>query len=355
MNGCIHLTDGAQTDLDDVSSDQVRTMQELMGEDNVFTVDATPRGSLFSVNGCIGQIDFKEGGTICIAPEVSVTGGEVPPQKLLIEMMYSIFGITANRDMCENLFEFFVKLFIDSVQRLIVRGLRSKYHLVQGNEKAFKGRIMFAENIRENYIHKERIYVEYEIYSQNRAENRLIVRTLEAIVRHTQDAQNIKNAKTLLLSLEDIPASMDVGRDFSMCVIDRNTMDYVTPLMWCDIFLNGMGMGNGSKGELSYAVLLSSRDVFAAYVGRESSNGRTDGSYSLKYTADIKNDGAIGGTSVIRVNLDWCYYDRIKGIRYDDAEILFKNAPGYRVIPGIEEGDRLKLMAGSYLSDMLVE
>ena len=130
-----------------------------------------------------------------------------------------------------------------TVNSLIRRGLRSKYHSVEGNEKSFKGRIMFNEHIRQNFIHKERIYVEYETYSQDRPENRLIKSTMEALIRRTEDGRNKKGLKTLVAEMEEIPSSDDVDRDFSRCVMDRNMVDYEGPMVWCNIFLRGMGLG----------------------------------------------------------------------------------------------------------------
>ena len=205
MTESIQLKEMQSTILDEPSAKQISTMMELLEEDNFFKLDRTPRGESMSADGCIGIVTFKDGKYINLIPDMSTIKSDDGSSRILMEMLYSVFGMSTKNGMTENLFEFFVRVFIDTVSKLIQRGLRSKYHLVSGNEKSFKGKIVFNEHIRQNYIHKERIYVEYENYSQNRPENRLIKTTLEVLSRRTTDSTNIKGLKTLILGWRRYP------------------------------------------------------------------------------------------------------------------------------------------------------
>ena len=339
--------------LNDACASQAESMMELMGDDSPFTLAHSPRGENFSVEGSIGQVLFRDGTQINIVPTIPSVRSDDGSSKMLMEMLYSVFGMTTKGSMADDLFEFFVRVFIDSISKLVNKGLRSKYHLVSGNEKAFKGRIVFNEHIRQNYIHKERIFVEYEFYSQNRPENRLIKTTLEALSRKTTDSHNIKGLKTLIMSMEEIPSSTDVDKDLGMVIMDRNMVDYESPLLWCNIFLKGMGLAGASKDNLSYALLVRTHDLYSSYVAKMSTVERTDGTFQVRYGADIRNDGDSKGVSVIMIDLNWSFYDRQKDVTVLDPEALFMSAPGYRVIPHAG-GNRLRSMAGSYLSDVLV-
>ena len=339
--------------LDEACASQIESMMGLMGDDSPFTLAHSPRGENLSVEGSIGQILFRDGTQIDVIPTIPSVRSDDGSSRMLMEMLYSVFGMTTRGSMATDLFEFFVRVFIDSISRLVVRGLRSKYHLVSGNEKSFKGKIVFNEHIRQNYIHKERIFVEYEYYSQNRPENRLIKTTLEALSRKTTDSHNIKGLKTLIMSMEEIPSSTDVDKDLGMIIMDRNMVDYESPLLWCKIFLKGMGLAGASKDNLSYALLVDTRDLYGAYVAKMSASERTDGTFQVRYGADIRNDGDSKGVSVIMIDLNWSFYDRSRDITVLDPEAMFMNAPGYRVIPHAG-ADRLRAMAGSYLSDVLI-
>ena len=352
MTDTVQLKEMDSVCLDEANTKQIMAMMDLLEGYDLFRLDRTPRGENFSARGCIGLVSFRDGSHVNLIPDMSNIKSDDGSSRILMEMLYSIFGMSTKNGMVENLFEFFVRVYIDTVARLIQRGLRSKYHLVSGNEKAFKGRIVFNEHIRQNYIHKERIYVEYETYSQNRPENRLIKTTLEALSRKTTDSSNIKGLKTLILELEEIPSSPDVDRDLSMVTIDRNMIDYISPMFWSNVFLKGMGLAGASQDNLSYAMLIDIGSVLSAYVAKMSTIERTTGMYQIRYTADVRNEGDAKDTSVILIDLSWSFYDREKDMMIDDAESLYMAAPGYRVIPDAG-GDRLKSMAGSYLADVL--
>ena len=303
MSETVQLKELQSMTLDDSGAKQLNTMMELLAEDNFFSLDHSPRGENMKSEGCIGVMSFKDGTMVNLIPDMKSIKSDDGSSCILMEMLYSTFGMSTKNGMVDNLFEFFVKVFIDTVNKLIVRGLRSKYHLVRGNEKSFKGKIVFNEHIRQNYIHKERIFVEYEYYSQNRPENRLIKTTLEVLSRRTTDSSNIKGLKTLILGLEEIPSSVDVEKDFSQVIIDRNMVDYISPMLWCNLFLKGMGLAGASKDNLSYAMLIRTEDLYSAYVAKMSTIERTEGMYQVRYNADVRNEGDAKGVSVIMIDL----------------------------------------------------
>ena len=348
----IQLKESDRLYINEACGKEYTKMVELLEDKDYLVLEKSARGVCMQARGCVGFLSFYDGTRVNLLPNVSEVRSDDGSANMLMEMLYSIFGIGTRNGMTENLFEFFIKVFADSVSRLIRCGLRSKYHLVSGNEKAFKGRIVFNEHIRQNFIHKERIYVEYETYSQNRPENRLIKTTLETLSRISTDSSNLKRLKTLVMEMEEIPMSVDVDRDLSMVIVDRNMVDYIPSLFWCNLFLKGMGLAGASRDNLSYAMIIDTQSVYSAYVAKMSTNERIDGMYQVKYNAEVINKGDSKDTSVILVDLSWNFYDREKDRNINDAELLYVSAPGYRAIPAANN-NRLRSMAGSYLSDVL--
>ena len=346
------LTEGQFVRVNPGQAEQIRAMADLM-DDKIFEMSRSAGGTDVRVNGHIGVVSFSDGTGISVLPNIKPELSEDMADKVFMNMLYAVYGLSTMGGTVENLFEFFVHCFIDAVNRLINRGLRSKYHLVSGNEKSFKGRIVFNEHIRQNFIHKERIFVEYEYYSQNRPENRVIKATLEALSRKTTDNHNAKRLKDLIGHMEEIPSSVDVDKDLAMTVMDRNMVDYITPMFWCNIFLKGMGLAGASRDNLPYSLLIETDSLFKAYVAKMASMEREDGTFQLKYDVDIRKEADSKGVSVIDVKLGWSFYNRDKDISINDAEQLYMSTPGYRVIPRHGK-DRIRMMAGSYLADMAV-
>jgi len=333
------------------------TMNELLQNrksDFIYFNGQDARGKMFTLNHCVGHIEFTGGSSAEIYPKFNSDFKGNPDENLMI-MLYKIFGIDLkNSSKTANMFEFFVRVFTSEVNTLIMKGLRSAYIRQQGNETVLKGRILFAENIKENLIHKERIFCEYEIFTTDRAENRLIKSTIEILLKKTKDNNNKKFLKTLLMDLEEVPSSTDIANDFATINLDRNMVDYTSPMVWCNLFLNSMGLSEGSRSGLSYALLMDSDKIFEAYVAKSSLATRKDGSYSLKYNAWVETNAVPNGDAVIVVEPVWSFFDRKRDEMITDAEYLFMTCPGFSIIPPLRDDkghrmSRIRSMAQQYL------
>lgn len=272
------------------------------------------------------------------------------PEGSVSRMLCGVFGLEPRPGEADDMFEFLVMLFISDVKGLLRKGLKFAYALVQANETSFKGRMLFSEHIRENLVHKERVFVEYELFSPDRAENRLIKSTLELLMNRSSSSTSRRDIKTLLTELEEIPASTDVLRDLERVNLDRNMTDYISVVSWCEVFLKALSIGGSSGGDAPFAVMVDSDALSAAYVGRMSSHRREDGSFSARCSVSL--DTCDGKGSVILVDISWFFYDRRSRTQTKDAELLYATAPGYRVIPdGTDGTPRIGRMALGYLTE----
>lgn len=60
-----------------------------------------------------------------------------------------------------ELFEAYIRMYLDEAQMLVKRGLRSAYEEKTDNLRCFRGKLQVAGHIRRNIAHKERFYVTY--------------------------------------------------------------------------------------------------------------------------------------------------------------------------------------------------
>jgi len=65
-------------------------------------------------------------------------------------------------------------------------GLIKKYRKESGNLHALKGRIVFPRHIRQNLIHRERVYTEHQVYDHEHLLNQILLKGLKilAVVSH---------------------------------------------------------------------------------------------------------------------------------------------------------------------------
>ena len=235
-------------------------------------------GKVITARNYVGIITMTDGTTIEILPKVfsSAAYTEASVKKLLMDMLRSLKdspykSLQTSHVNIEklNIFEAFIRMFVDEVLFIEKRGLKSGYQTVQGNEAVFKGKLKVSENIKYNFVHRERSVVEYDTFHINRPENRLIKTALLYLYRVSQSAKNRVNIKNLLNSFSEVSASEDITGDFEKCVPDQNMKDYTTALMWCRVFLQGKSFSAFAGSEIAFALLFPMEALFESYIAQK--------------------------------------------------------------------------------------
>ena len=235
-------------------------------------------GKVITAKNYVGVISMTDGTTIEILPKLYSTEAftEAAVKKLLINMLrslkespYKTFQ-TSNVSIDNmNIFEVFIRMFVNEVLYIEKRGLRYGYQTVQRNESVFKGKLIVSEHIKRNFAHKERAVVEYDEFNKNRPENRLIKSTLQYLNRCSKNTKNRADIKNLLNSFSEVDDSSNISEDFSKCVSDRNMTDYTVALMWCKVFLLGKTFTTFAGSEIAVALLFPMNTLFESYVAQK--------------------------------------------------------------------------------------
>lgn len=235
-------------------------------------------GRIITAKNYVGVITMEDGTTIEILPKIysHEQSTEAKTKKLLVDMLKTLRNSpykslqTTNVNIEKmSIFEVFIRMFIDEVFFIVKRGLKSSYETIQSNEAVFKGKMKFAGQIRYNYAHKERSFVEYDEFNLNRAENKLLKATLLYLYKNTGSSKNKNDIKTLLNSFADVDTSVDYDGDFAKIVPDRNTKDYATALMWSKVFLMGKSFTSFSGSEVAFALLFPMETLFESYIAAQ--------------------------------------------------------------------------------------
>ena len=231
-------------------------------------------GKVITAKNYVGILTLKDGTSIEILPKLCTQTPYSVPQvkKLVLDMLktlryapYKTLQVT-NVDI-ENLdiFEIFIRMFLNEVFLLAKRGLKCSYETIASNETFFKGKLLFSEQIKYNCAHKERSFVSFDTFSSNRPENRLLKSTLLYLYRQTTSIRNKTDLRTLLTIFHEVPLSMDYASDFATCSSDRNMKDYTTALLWCRVFLTGKSFTSFSGSAFAFALLFPMETLFERY------------------------------------------------------------------------------------------
>ena len=117
-------------------------------------------GKILQAQNYVGLIQTKDGTTIEILPKIKNLENE-ELKKLLIKMLKTLKNSpfkhfnTANLKTAKMpLLEIFIFMFLDEIDKLIKRGIKSDYISKEENLKFLKGKLKLNQQIKKNFIHK---------------------------------------------------------------------------------------------------------------------------------------------------------------------------------------------------------
>lgn len=225
------------------------------------------------VTSYVGVIRAPDGFQIEVLPKTGRSTSPDQARALLIEMLTCLDGFrhikTANANLAAErmpLLEVFIQQFLGSVSSLVKRGLRSDYVSHQDNLYALRGRLLMARQVSQNLLRRDRFFTEYDEFSQDRAENRLIRTALRHVLTLSRSQESQRVARELCFVFADVPLSVDVVLDAQRIRLDRGMGYYEPALDWAKLLLRGLSPVPGLGEHHAASLLFPMEAVFEAYV-----------------------------------------------------------------------------------------
>lgn len=217
----------------------------------------------------VGVIRLPSGFQIEILPKIAGETQEL--RGLVVEMIRTLKNfpnkkfLNADLDTARlDLYEIFIRIYLEMVSDLVKRGLKSSYIEREDNLNVFKGKLLVEQHIRKNFAHAEKFFVAYDEYSLNRPEHRLIKATLLKILRTTKE--NFRIASRFLGDFDSVEPSFNYAKDFATVSIDRTNHGYQTVMAWTKIFLSGKSFTPFAGKSDVMALLFDMNKLFESYV-----------------------------------------------------------------------------------------
>ncbi|MEZ8738010.1 MULTISPECIES: McrC family protein [unclassified Vibrio] len=199
----------------------------------------------------------------------------VKARHTLLVMLRALKGLshiqTSNANITRQrmpLLEVFIGQFLQSVNTLLKRGLRSDYVRREDNLGFLKGKLNVGKQVRHNSISKHKFYCEYDEFLLDRPVNRLMHSALKRVKGYTRSAENQKLLQELDFVFNEIPESKDYSVDFSKVRLDRGMSYYQIPLDWCRLILEGFSPQTMKGGANAASLLFPMEKVFEDYVAK---------------------------------------------------------------------------------------
>ncbi len=179
------------------------------------------------------------------------------------------------------LLEIFITHFLQSVNQIVKRGLRSDYVSQEENLLTKRGKLNVTKQIRHNAVQQQRFYCEFDEYLHDRPANRLIKSALMKVEGAIKSSHNQKLAQELQFHLDAVPASQNYKQDFDKLHLDKGMTYYKPALAWARLILNNISPVSMRGQADAPSLLFPMEAVFEAFVEQELRKQLKDG-YHLR-------------------------------------------------------------------------
>lgn len=226
----------------------------------------------------VGVINIDNKVQIEILPKIDI-GDDNELRKLFLKMLSSLkefkgksFKNAQLNDSNLPIYEIFIRMYLNEVQELLKKGLKSDYVTLEGNIPYFKGKFLINQHLKHNIIRKDRFYMAYDEFHINRPENRLIKTTLLKLNKISSNGKNQLLAKRLLAEFEMVNQSTNIDKDFSLVKKDRNAQAYQSLMTWSQLFLKNKSFSTFKGTENVNALLFPMEKIFESYISKQLKN-----------------------------------------------------------------------------------
>lgn len=238
----------------------------------------TANGKYLQAKNYIGIIQTKSNYVLEILPKTVPNNDEnniIRAKSLFMKLLHLLHKLPSNRNTefaniekirNVDIFEIFINMFLDEVGAVIQKGLKSGYVLQEENLNFLKGKLLHHNNIKHNSVNKHKFYVQYDEFSQNRPENKLIKSTLLLLLGYSQDYNNLRRIRMYIEHMNLVSPSQNIDHDLRSIHISRGMEHYNYALLWARVFLKKESFSSFSGKNIALAILYPMEKLFECFV-----------------------------------------------------------------------------------------
>lgn len=163
--------------------------------------------------------------------------------------------------------EWLMGQFLAQLDHLIKRGVRFDYQRVEEEQRYLRGQLNAVGQLRQSPGRRHHFQIRHDVFTANRAENRLIQSALQEVCKATQEPGNWRLAHELREQFHEVPPSCNVQGDFKAWRNDRLMAHYQPIRPWCELILRQQ-MPMAVAGEwYGISLLFPMEKLFERFVG----------------------------------------------------------------------------------------
>ena len=235
-----------------------------------------------------GYFQLSDGRGVWILPKIKMGEKDKPIAETgkqiftnLVETSLTINNIKTGNETLTNLdkekvfIAILVKLFCFLMDNLFKKGIKKHYSLAEENLPYLKGKIIFSEHIKKNIVSKEKFYVEFDEFTEDIPENRILVSACKHLIKKinglegdkaNQLSESKKKLKRYIQEFGDIEESKNLIQDFAKLQHNRLYEHYDKPLLFAEVFLSDKNYWLNRGRKKFPAIMFSLHELFEDYI-----------------------------------------------------------------------------------------
>ena len=164
------------------------------------------------------------------------------------------------------LVDVYLNAFLSEVEHLTHSGLAKRYRLTEGNLYKLKGRIQFAQHVRRNLLHRERMFTAHQIYDRDNPFNRVLKCALGIVGNLAVCPSLVARAVASLLWFEQVNDTRISVNTFERLRFDRNTERYRRALQLARLIILTYSPDLRGGNEHVVAILFDMNKLFERFI-----------------------------------------------------------------------------------------
>jgi 5-methylcytosine-specific restriction enzyme subunit McrC len=171
--------------------------------------------------------------SIEVLPKAGRDGSPEVWQAVLLDMLKTCSLLTARatgeaplRLKANAILDLYFELFIRELEQLLHQGLIKRYRKTDGQTKALKGALLFAQHASKNAVHRERFYTRHTTYDADHLIHRILHEALLLVERIASGPLLTDHIGRIRLDFPELPRMKVQAAHFDRITYTRKTESY---------------------------------------------------------------------------------------------------------------------------------
>lgn len=174
-----------------------------------------------------------------------------------------------------SILDVYFELYLSEIERLVKKGVIKKYRKNQSNQNTLKGKLLFAQNIQQNLVHRERFYCEHQVYDKNHLLHQILYKGLLILKTFVNDSLKDK-LNRLLFEFQDIENINVQKKHFDQIIFNRKNNDYQKAIEIAKVIILNYSPSLNYGNENLLTLLFDMNALWEEYIFRILQKHKTD-------------------------------------------------------------------------------